>query len=113
VIKIGRSLGSKGILSNAEVRCRLLHGSSNLTTSEATRGTQLSCAEWDCSREAMDDDLENVARRSSTRRRRREMKEVTSGDEFGASEITLNADRLVLPITEVTGNIWVLDGVDR
>ena len=29
------------------------------------------------------------------------------------SEITLSANRLVLPITEVTGNIWVLDGVDQ
>jgi Tol biopolymer transport system component len=32
---------------------------------------------------------------------------------LGGSEIALSADRLVLPITEVTGNIWVLDGVDR
>jgi hypothetical protein len=29
------------------------------------------------------------------------------------SEITLSPDRLVLPITEVSGSIWVLDGVDR
>ena len=27
--------------------------------------------------------------------------------------IALSADRLVLPITEVTGSIWVLDNVDR
>ena len=33
--------------------------------------------------------------------------------QVGGSEIALSADRLVLPITEVTGNIWVLDGVDR
>jgi len=29
------------------------------------------------------------------------------------ADMTLGADRLVLPITEVTGSIWVLDGVDR
>jgi Tol biopolymer transport system component len=33
--------------------------------------------------------------------------------DLGRAEITLSADRLVLPITEVTGSIWVLDGVDR
>jgi Tol biopolymer transport system component len=33
--------------------------------------------------------------------------------DLGAAEISLSADRLVLPIVEVTGNIWVLDGVDR
>jgi serine/threonine protein kinase/sugar lactone lactonase YvrE len=33
--------------------------------------------------------------------------------ELAGSEITLSADRLVLPITETTGNIWVLDGIDR
>jgi len=27
--------------------------------------------------------------------------------------MSLSADRLVLPITEVTGSIWVLDGVDH
>ena len=32
---------------------------------------------------------------------------------LGSAEITLSADRLVVPITEVTGNIWMLDGVDR
>jgi Tol biopolymer transport system component len=32
--------------------------------------------------------------------------------ELTFSEITLSADRLVLPITEATGSIWVLDGVD-
>ncbi|HEY9504045.1 MAG TPA: hypothetical protein VIR01_20565, partial [Pyrinomonadaceae bacterium] len=32
---------------------------------------------------------------------------------LGSAEITLSADRLVVPITEVTGSIWVLDGVDR
>jgi serine/threonine protein kinase len=32
---------------------------------------------------------------------------------LGGAEITLSADRLVLPVEEMTGSIWVLDGVDR
>jgi hypothetical protein len=32
---------------------------------------------------------------------------------LGGADITLSVDRLVLPITEVTGNIWMMDGVDR
>jgi Tol biopolymer transport system component/DNA-binding winged helix-turn-helix (wHTH) protein len=33
--------------------------------------------------------------------------------DMGPMEMSLSADRLVLPIQEVTGSIWVLDGVDR
>jgi len=32
---------------------------------------------------------------------------------IGPMEISLKADRLVLPILEVSGSIWVLDNVDR
>jgi Tol biopolymer transport system component len=33
--------------------------------------------------------------------------------DIGPMGMSLSADRLVLPIAEVTGSIWVLDGVDR
>ena len=32
---------------------------------------------------------------------------------IGGMEISLTADRLLLPITEVTGNLWMLENVDR
>lgn len=33
--------------------------------------------------------------------------------EIGTFEISLSEDRLVVPITEITGNIWMLENVDR
>jgi serine/threonine protein kinase len=32
---------------------------------------------------------------------------------IGTLEITLSRDRLIVPITEVSGSVWMLDGVDR
>jgi hypothetical protein len=32
---------------------------------------------------------------------------------IGALEITLSRDRLIVPITEVSGSVWMLEGVDR
>jgi hypothetical protein len=31
----------------------------------------------------------------------------------GTAEISLVRNKLAVPITEVSGNIWMLDGVDR
>jgi hypothetical protein len=29
------------------------------------------------------------------------------------ADLALSGDRLVLPLTQVTGNVWVLENVDR
>jgi hypothetical protein len=36
-----------------------------------------------------------------------------SPDQVNRMEIDIAADRLILPVTESSSQIWVLDGVDR